>query len=220
MGPAAQTQRQRVPRQNATWEKPHAYPQPRSFPQAFGLSRKNIWLIVASDGGSSHQLQTTPILCSVAAGRFAVCSGRNPPCSMFCRLQPWPSRTDADTGRCQEQGALFPQEAAHSIQGWGSLPSVLGEKRLSRCPVGGEPRARGDGRKHGPTIGRPSPSCAGTWDPRAENLSQGFRECQCPQGRSGRPSSMFCSGDFTPAQASAETATSFKIWPQTFITQC
>lgn len=114
----------------------------------------------------------------------------------------------------------FPQEAAHSIQGWGSSRSVLGEKRLSRCPVGGEPRARGDGRKHGPTIGRPSPSCAGTWDPRAENLSQGFRECQCPQGRSGRPSSVFCSGGFTPAQASAETATSFKIWPQTFITQC
>jgi len=98
--------------------------------------------------------------------------------------------------------------------------SLLAEKRLSWCPVAGEQRAHGDGRKHGPTTGCPSPSHCGTSEPGAENLPQGFREGQSSGGRSGRPSSVFCSGSFAPAQASAGTATSFKIWPQTFITQC
>lgn len=41
-----------------------------------------------------------------------------------------------------------------------------------------------------------------------------------PHGEVWPASSAFCSGSITPAQASAETAISFKIWPQTFITHC
>lgn len=40
------------------------------------------------------------------------------------------------------------------------------------------------------------------------------------RGRAGSPHALLCSRSFALAQASAGTATSFKIWPQTFITQC
>lgn len=110
-----------------------------------------------------------------------------------------------------------PRQPAASGAGapWGTRCSGLAERRRPWCRVAS---ARGDDGNRHPTTSRPS--CASNRDPRAENLSQGFGEGQSPRGRSGQPSSVYCSGTFALAQAGVRTATSFKIWPQTFITQC
>lgn len=142
------------------------------------------------------------------------------PCAGPCALVetlcavcfPCPSHTDANMGCCWEWGALFPKEGGpqHPRLGLFGAPAArFWQKR--GFPVAPNPVSSGV------VIGNmvpPShiPNCAGTWDSAAEDW--------CTQGRFCCPRGMFCSGSFTPTQANVGIATSFKIWPQTFITQC
>lgn len=132
-------------------------------------------------------------------------------------------------GLLRARGALFPQEggptapASPRHPGLGLLGAPAARFRQKRGFPGAPQPVSG---RLVVTIGNtvppsaaPAPAAPAPGTPALKTLPR-FSGGPVPQGRSGRPSSVFCSGSFAPAQASVGRATSFKIWPQTFITQC